>query len=55
MLYSSPDESHTFRDILAPAGVSPSQLSTLKLTEAIIELVKADMGVTILAQWAAKP
>ena len=55
LLYSSPDESHTFRDILAPAGVSPSQLSTLRLTEAIIELVKADMGVTILAQWAAKP
>ena len=55
LMYSDPDDSHTFRDILAPAGVSPSQLSTLKLTEAIIELVKANMGVTILARWAVSP
>jgi LysR family transcriptional regulator for metE and metH len=55
LLYSGPEDSHTFRDILGPTGVSPSQVSTLQLTEAIIELVKADMGVTILARWAVKP
>ena len=55
LLYSGPDDSHTFRDILAPAGVSPTQLSTLQLTEAIVELVKANMGVTVLARWAVTP
>ena len=55
LLYSNVDESHVYRDILAPAGVSPTQLSTLKLTEAIVELVKANMGVTVLARWAVKP
>jgi LysR family transcriptional regulator, regulator for metE and metH len=55
LMYSGPDDSRTFRDILAPAGVSPSQLSTLQLTEAIIELVKADMGVSVLARWAVTP
>lgn len=55
LMYSAPDESFTFRDILAPAGVSPGQLSTLQLTEAIIELVKAGMGVTVLARWAVTP
>jgi LysR family transcriptional regulator for metE and metH len=55
LTYSAPPDSHTFRDILGPAGVSPSQLSVLQLTEAIIELVKADMGVTVLARWAVTP
>jgi LysR family transcriptional regulator, regulator for metE and metH len=55
LMYSGPDDSQTFRDILAPAGVSPAQLSVLQLTEAILELVKANMGVTVLARWAVEP
>ncbi len=55
LTYSGPDDSSAFKDFLGPAGVKPAQVSTLKLTEAIIELVKADMGVAILARWAATP
>jgi len=55
LLYSPPEESHVFRDVLNPAGVSPSQISSLQLTEAIVELVRANMGVTILARWAVLP
>jgi LysR family transcriptional regulator for metE and metH len=53
--YSGPDDNWAFQDFLAPAGVSPSQVSTLKLTEAIVELVKANMGVALFARWAITP
>lgn len=55
MLYSAPAASYVFQRVLAPAGVSPTQITPIKLTEAILELVKAGMGVSILARWAAQP
>jgi len=55
LTYSPPKDSQAFQAILAPAGVSPGQLSVLQLTEGIIELVKAGMGVSILARWALDP
>ena len=33
----------------------PRQLSLIQLTEAMIELVKADMGICVLARWAVEP
>jgi LysR family transcriptional regulator for metE and metH len=44
-----------FRERLIPRGISPKKLIVLPLTEASIELVKADMGVMVLANWALKP
>jgi LysR family transcriptional regulator for metE and metH len=41
--------------VLTPAGVSPRQHSQVELTEAIIELVKAGMGVATLARWSVAP
>jgi len=55
LMYSPPKDSQAFQAILAPAGVSPGQLSVLQLTEGILELVKAGMGVSILARWAVDP
>jgi LysR family transcriptional regulator for metE and metH len=55
LAYSAPGDNFAFRDMLAPAGVSASQISVLKLTEGIIELVRANMGVAILARWAVSP
>lgn len=43
------------RDFLAPRGVEPKQHSQIELTEAIIEMVKADLGIAVLANWAARP
>jgi LysR family transcriptional regulator for metE and metH len=54
LLYSKPDESHVYRRVLAPAGVSPRQVTPIQLTEAMIELVKSSMGVGILARWAVQ-
>jgi LysR family transcriptional regulator for metE and metH len=55
LLYSAPERSHVFQRVLAPAGVSPSQVSSLQLTEALLELVTAGLGITVLARWAAQP
>ena len=44
-----------FDDILGPAGVTPRQVTRLQLTEAIIELVAAGLGVAIMAKWAVQP
>jgi len=54
ILYVSPEESTLFEKILRPAGVTPARVSTVPLTEAIIEMVKAGLGISALAQWAVK-
>src|SRR5262249_17243232 len=52
ILYVSPDESTLFEKVLRPAGIAPARISTVPLTEAIIEMVKAGLGVSVLARWA---
>src|SRR4029079_9201433 len=37
------------------AGVEPRQLTRVQLTEAIVELVKAGLGISVLARWAVAP
>lgn len=54
--YSLPKEELTiFQRVLMPAGVTPRQLSKIDLTEAIIEMVKAGLGVSVMARWAVAP
>ena len=56
ILYATPhSESTVLAKILAPAGVTPKQLSRIQLTEAILELVQARLGVTVLSRWAVAP
>jgi LysR family transcriptional regulator for metE and metH len=47
--------SFTFTRILAPAGVEPARVSQVPLTEAILELARAGLGVGVLARWAIEP
>ena len=55
-VYSLPVESNmVFREILIPARVTPRRLSHIQLTEALIEMVKADLGVTVLQRWSVAP
>jgi LysR family transcriptional regulator for metE and metH len=44
-----------FNRLLKPAGVVPRQLSQIELTEAIVEMVKAGMGISTMARWAVAP
>src|SRR4051794_39710985 len=54
LIYSSaPQESFVLRRILAPAGLVPSRVSFIMLTEAMIELARAGVGVGVLPRWSA--
>jgi LysR family transcriptional regulator, regulator for metE and metH len=48
-------ENSVLREVLRPAGVEPRHLTRVQLTEAIVELVKAGLGITVLARWAIAP
>lgn len=54
--YTAPTEVlDIFQRVLDPAGITPKKVSKLQLTEAIIEMVKAGIGITVMATWAIKP
>jgi LysR family transcriptional regulator for metE and metH len=56
LLYSSsPDDSFTIQRILRPAGVTPARVSFVMLTEAILEMVKAGLGISVMQTWAIEP
>jgi LysR family transcriptional regulator for metE and metH len=56
IVYTTPrSENSIFRQVLIPAGVSPRRVSAIALTEAIIEMVKAGVGISVLARWAVAP
>jgi LysR family transcriptional regulator for metE and metH len=56
LLYSSsPDDSFTIQKILKPAGVVARRVSFVMLTEAILEMVKARLGVSVMQTWAIAP
>lgn len=44
-----------FQRVLIPRGVTPRKVIKIQLTEAIVEMVKADLGITVMAKWAIKP
>ncbi len=52
LAYVPAAESTLVNRILAPAGVKPARYSEVQLTEAMIEMVKAGLGISALARWA---
>jgi LysR family transcriptional regulator, regulator for metE and metH len=55
-LYSrSLDDSFIMRRVMRPAGLEPGRVTFLQLTEAILEMVKARMGVSVLPTWSIAP
>ena len=44
-----------FKDVLRPAGVQPRRVTPVLLTEAILEMVRSGIGVSVIAHWAAAP
>ena len=56
ILYSTPREANlVFREVLIPASVSPRRVTHIQLTEAIVEMVKAGLGLSVLARFAVAP
>ena len=52
LLYTQPSESTVYQEVLLPAGVKPARVSEVQLTEAVIEMVAAGLGLSVLARWA---
>lgn len=56
ILYTTADRTiAVLRDVLEPAGIEPRRLTRIQLTEAIVELVAAGLGISVLAGWAIAP
>ncbi|HMT09770.1 MAG TPA: LysR substrate-binding domain-containing protein [Pyrinomonadaceae bacterium] len=56
IIHSLPLESVTvYEHFLKPAAIAPQQIVPVPLTEATLELVKAEMGVTCMPMWALRP
>ncbi|MEO8215748.1 MAG: LysR family transcriptional regulator [Acidobacteriota bacterium] len=52
LTYSTLEGNLVYERILRPAGLTPRKHLQMQLTEAIIELVKARVGVGLMARWA---
>lgn len=56
IIHSKPLSTVTvYQRVLNPASVKPGDLTILPLTEASVEMVKAAMGVMVMAKWALQP
>jgi LysR family transcriptional regulator, regulator for metE and metH len=54
-VYPPKEESRVLQEVLLPAGHAPARIEEVMLTESIAELVKAGLGVSVLARWAVQP
>jgi len=54
-VYPPKEESRVLQEVLLPAGAVPARIEEVMLTEAITELVKAGLGVAVLAPWSVRP
>ena len=55
-VYSWPREANAvFREVLIPAGVEPARVVQIQLTEAIVALVAAGLGISVLPRWSVAP
>ncbi len=54
LIYPPQRESRVLNEVLLPAGVTP-RVEEVPLTEAMTEMVRAGLGVAVLARWAVQP
>jgi LysR family transcriptional regulator for metE and metH len=52
LIYPPREDSTLLQKLLAPAGVQPRSVLEIPLTEGIVELVAAGIGIAFLARWA---
>ena len=55
VLVYSQSQSDVFNLVLQPAGVQPRHTSDVFVTEAIVEMVKAGVGISVMASWIVQP
>ena len=52
IIYSDPEDNCVFQKLLVPASAGPKRVSSVRLTEAIVEMVKAGLGIGVLSKWS---
>jgi len=56
IIHSFPLETVTlFRRLLIPEKINPKKVTAIQITEAAVEMVKAGMGVKVIAKWIVEP
>ncbi len=56
IIHSYPLESVSlFSQVLIPEGVKPNRVMQVQVTEAVVEMVKAGMGINVMAKWIVEP
>jgi LysR family transcriptional regulator for metE and metH len=54
LLYSPPTENFFYRNYLAGSAAAPPEVTVIRLTEAVLSMVRASLGVTVAARWAVE-
>jgi LysR family transcriptional regulator for metE and metH len=52
LCYPPKEESTLLTKVLRPAGIEPKRVVAIPLTESIVDMVSAGLGVALLARWA---
>ena len=56
IIHSYPLETvNLFRDLLTPAGITPKKIIPIQITDAAMEMIRAGMGLQVLARWIVEP
>ena len=56
IIHSYPLESVSlFSQVLIPEGIKPKNVMQVQVTEAVVEMVKAGMGINVMAKWIVEP
>lgn len=56
IIHSYPLESVAIiSDVLTPAGIKPKKIMQIQVIDAVIEMVRAGMGVKVIAKWMIEP
>jgi LysR family transcriptional regulator for metE and metH len=55
IIYPPKEECTVLKEVLEPAGVAPRRIQEVMLTDGIVEMVRAGLGVASLPRWAAAP
>lgn len=55
-IHSYPIESVTlFNQVLMPEGVKPKKVMPIQVTDAVLQMIKAGLGVQVMARWMVDP
>lgn len=55
-IHSYPLESvKLFNSVLIPSGIKPKKVMPIQVTDAVLQMIKAGMGVQVMARWMVRP